>query len=156
MYCQPYWTLLLSSSFIFFKSFCKISIVFGISFSAQGRQTCCKDNGYVKYFVFSGISFLHDTHFFILYGSVFLIINCDKKNRLIYKYDPQNMLIKNSILPPASWVGRIWSHYHFIMQRIIIILVFAKEYENFREDNAAQLGMESYFIISTDDVKKAE
>jgi|GEM_PF-2202187 hypothetical protein len=42
------------------------------------------------------------------------------------------------------------------MQRIIIILVFAKEYENFRENNAAQLGMESYFIISTDDVKKAE
>jgi hypothetical protein len=42
------------------------------------------------------------------------------------------------------------------MQRIIIILVFAKEEENFREKNAAQFGMESYFIISTDDVKKAE
>src|SRR5918999_2850530 len=62
------------SSLIFSKSFCNNSIVLGISFSAQSMQICWRESGYVKYFTFSAISRLHDTHFFILYGSVFLMI----------------------------------------------------------------------------------
>jgi hypothetical protein len=56
------------------RSFCRASIVLGISVWAQSRHICWSDNGYAKYLSLSGMSFLHITHFFILYGSVFLII----------------------------------------------------------------------------------
>src|SRR6187431_3602345 len=80
-----------SNPLVFSKSASRTSIILGISFREQFKHIHCNDSGYVKYFSWSGISFLHVMHFFILYGSVFFTIIRNQgnafyaiKNKLYY------------------------------------------------------------------------
>ena len=72
-----------TSCFTFFRSCSKSWIILGISFLAQAKQICCRDKGYAKYFSPRLISFLQETHFFILYGSVFLVITYRNYEELV-------------------------------------------------------------------------